>query len=83
MVGKLNRLKVEKDLKNLKLTVFTPLEFQDIFKVAQKTALTFIGRNLKDGLFIKLRNGYYQVGDSSPSVYLIANKLYQPSYISL
>jgi predicted transcriptional regulator of viral defense system len=83
MVGKLNRLEVEKMLKSLKMTVFTPREFQDVFKLARKTALTFIGRNSKGGLFIKLRNGYYLVQDSNPSLYLIANKLYQPSYISL
>lgn len=83
MVVKLNRLEVAKKLKSLKLTVFTPQEFQDIFGVPKKTALTFIGRNVKSGLFLKLRNKYYQLQDSNPSLYFIANKLYQPSYISL
>lgn len=83
MVVKLNRLQVEKKLKFLKLSVFTPQEFQDVFNIPRKTALMFIGRNVKSGLFFKLRNNFYQLQDSSPSFYLIANKLYQPSYISL
>ena len=83
MVVKLNRLQVQKKLKSLKLSLFTPQEFQDVFGVPKKTALTFIGRNVKSGLFFKLRNNYYQLQDSNLPLYLIANKLYQPSYISL
>lgn len=83
MVQKLNRLEVEKKLKSLNLLVFTPQEFKGVFKVPMNTVQTFIKRNLKSGLFFKLRNNFYQLQDSSPSLYLIANKLYQPSYISL
>ncbi len=83
MVQKLNRLQVEKTLKSLRMSVFTPQEFQGVFKVPRQTALTFIARNLKSGLFMKLRNNFYQLQDSTPSLYLIANRLYQPSYISL
>ena len=32
---------------------------------------------------MKLRNNFYTLKDSHPSLYLIANKIYQPSYISL
>lgn len=83
MVEKLDRIKVEEKLKSLKLYLFTPREFRDIFGVSQKTTSVFIGRNLKSGLFLKLRNGCYVLKDSNPSLYFIANKLYQPSYISL
>ncbi|MBU2530811.1 MAG: hypothetical protein KKD35_07210 [Elusimicrobia bacterium] len=83
MVQKLNRIKVEERLKSLGISVFTPREFRDVFSISANTTSTFIKRNLKSGLFIKLRNNYYMLKDSSPSLYLIANKLYQPSYISL
>lgn len=79
----LNRIKVEEKLKSLHLPIFTPREFEDIFHVRRKTAIAFIGRNVKSGLFLKLRNGYYVLKDSHPSLYFIANRLYQPSYISL
>ena len=83
MVKKLNGIKVEEKLKSLGMSVFSPREFRDVFNVSQNTASVFILRNTKSGLFIKLRNSYYMLKDSNPSLYFIANKLYQPSYISL
>jgi len=83
MVQKLNRLKVAQKLKSENFQVFTPREFMGIFHIKKNTASVFIKRNLRSGLFIKLRNGFYMLADSNPSHYLIANKLYQPSYISL
>jgi len=47
------------------------------------TARTYIKKNVIRGLFIKLRNNFYQLSDSNPSLYSIANRLYQPSYVSL
>jgi predicted transcriptional regulator of viral defense system len=83
MVKKLNRLEAEEKLKSMGFLIFTPREFKGIFGVKQNTASLFIRRNLKSGLFMKLRNGFYALKDSNPSLYWIANKLYQPSYISL
>lgn len=83
MIQKLNCIKVEEKLKVSGLLVFNPREFKDFFGVSVNTASAFLKRNIKSGLFLKLRNGFYMLKDSSPSLYLIANKLYQPSYISL
>lgn len=83
MVKKLNRLEIEEKLKSINMEVFTPREFRDVFKVAPNTASVFLSTNLDSGLFIKLRNNFYQLKDSNPSLYFVANKLYQPSYISL
>lgn len=83
MIQKLNRLKVEEKLKSLGIFVFTPREFRDIFGVSTNTASAFIARNIKSGLFLKLRNGFYMIADSNPSIYFVGNKLYEPSYISL
>ena len=83
MVKKLNRIQVQEKLKTSGLIVFTPREFYDVFNISPKTGSVFISRNVKSGLFLKLRNNYYMLKDSHPSLYLIANKLYQPSYISL
>ena len=82
MVEKMKRIEVEEKLKSMGLEVFTPLEFRRIFGVSQNTASKFITSNI-GGLFVKLRNNFYAIKDSNPSQYLIANKMYQPSYISL
>jgi len=83
MVLKLNRLKVAETLKSIGLTFFTPQEFVGVFKVPPNTATSFIKRNVKSGLFIKLRNKFYALKDAVPSRFFVANKLYEPSYISL
>ena len=83
MVEKLKRIEVEEKLKSMGLEVFTPLEFRRVFGVSQNTASRFITSNIDSGLFVKLRNNFYTLKDSNPSQYLIANKMYQPSYISL
>lgn len=83
MAEKLKRIEVEERLKYARLPVFTPQEFKDFFGVSKITAHNFIKSNLSSGLFIKLRKNYYQLKDSNPSLYFIANKLYQPSYVSL
>ncbi len=83
MIEKLKRIKVEEKLKNLGFSVFSPREFQGIFGVSKKTASMFILNNVKSGLFIKLRNNFYIIKDSNPDYNFVANKIYQPSYISM
>ena len=84
MIKKLKRIKVEEKLKSLGLLVFTPPEFRDIFDVSRGAASGFIFHNIGEGgIFIKIRNGLYAVKDASISNYFIANKLYEPSYVSL
>lgn len=83
MIKKLKRITVEEQLKMLGFMVFTPLEFQGVFDVSASTAHNFIKSNLNSGLFIKLRQNFYMIKDSHPDYWFIANKLYQPSYISL
>ncbi len=65
------------------LTVFTPREFQGVFGVSKNTAAGFLSKNVTSGLFLKLRNGFYMISDSQPDLYLVANRLYRPSYLSL
>jgi len=84
MIKKLNRIEVEERLKSLGLTTFTPQEFKDIFEVAPGTASVFISHNLgAGGIFLKLRNNLYLVKDARVSEAFAANKIYEPSYISL
>ena len=84
MVKKLKRIEVEEKLKSLGLMIFTPQEFKGIFGVTPGAAAVFISHNLSTGgIFTKLRNGLYMVKDAYVSQAFIANKLYEPSYISL
>lgn len=83
MIKKLNRIGVLQELKSRGIGIFSPLEFRNIFSVSKNTASVFLSNNIKSGLFIKLRNGLYMIKGESPSLYVVANKLYRPSYVSL
>ena len=83
MVKKLKRVEVEEKLKSMGLEVFTPREFSGIFGVPQNIASVFISRNLIDGgIFIKIRNGLYALKDAYTTGFFLANRIYEPSYIS-
>lgn len=83
MVEKLNRIKVAETLKSLGVTVFSPAEFRGFFHLPPKNASMFISRNIRSGLFVKLRSNAYMLKDGHPPAYVVANRLYQPSYVSL
>lgn len=78
----MNYIQVEKELKKRNIRVFTPLEFQRIFKATYNNSKSFLSRNVKKGLLVKVRNGLYTLSDVIVPKFLIANKLYAPSYIS-
>lgn len=78
----MNYIAVEKELKKRDIRVFTPLEFQRIFEVSYNNSKSFINRNLKRGLLIKLKNGLYALSGVNTPKFFIANKLYAPSYVS-
>jgi predicted transcriptional regulator of viral defense system len=83
MAKKLNPILVQNELSRKKIFIFTPLEFERLFGVSSKAATSFIFDHTRKNLFSKLRNGLYALTSNLPSELLIANKLYQPSYISL
>ena len=82
MQHKLNPYNVIKKLRDKKLSIFTPLEFRRVFNVSPYAVQWFIKTHTKKGLFVKLRSGLYILADYPPDHYLIANRLYEPSYIS-
>jgi predicted transcriptional regulator of viral defense system len=73
----------EKNLKEKNLIIFSPLDVRRIFGVS-KVAVTFlIHRYTKKGFIKRLKKGIYTLYDTSvPDIYL-ANKLCEPSYVSL
>ncbi|MFH0762732.1 MAG: hypothetical protein V1925_02455 [Candidatus Omnitrophota bacterium] len=73
----------EKKLKEKGLVIFSPLDIRRVFGVS-KVAATFLAhRYTKKGFTRRLKRGLYALYDTSvPDIYL-ANKLYEPSYVSL
>lgn len=78
----MNPLEVQKKLAANHLYLFTPLEFQRLFGISAQKTFNFLKYYTKKGLFVRLKNGVYVLATNIPSEFLIANKLYQPSYVS-
>ena len=73
----------EKKLKEKKLLMFTSLDIRRIFGVSKVAATFILHRYTKRGFLIRLKRGLYSLYDANISDLYLANKLYEPSYISL
>jgi len=73
----------ERNLKEKSLVIFSPLDVRRIFGVSKVAATFLIHRYTKKGFIKRLKRGIYTLYDTSvPDIYL-ANKLCEPSYVSL
>ena len=78
----LNLLNVQKRLAELNIKVLTPLEFRRIFNVPKRVSQYHLEEYTKRGVFLRLKKGLYANLFNKPSQFFMANKIYQPSYIS-
>ena len=82
MTNKLNSIKVPRRLVQGGMTLFSKREFQRLFQVSEPAARFFLFHHCRTGLFVRLKNGLYALSSHFPSEEEIANRLYQPSYLS-
>lgn len=73
----------ERQIKKKGIKLFTPLDVQRFLGRSKVAATFLIHRLKKQGYIQSLKRGLYKLSDeTTPDLYL-ANKLYEPSYISL
>lgn len=83
MKKKINPILVQNKIKKTGLKLFSVLDYQKILGVKNySSARSSISHYIKLGIIQKARKGLYFLTDNPPSEFEIANKLYQPSYIS-
>lgn len=78
----LKPLLVREELLKRDLYTFSPWEFEKLFKLPPDRAKYFLEEESKRGLFLRLKRGLYTLKTDIPKEQEIANKLYQPSYLS-
>jgi len=78
----LKSLLVREKLLEGRLRLFTGVEFVRLFPGSQDKAKYFLERQTKLGLFARLKKGLYMLKTDPAGEMEIANRLYQPSYIS-
>jgi predicted transcriptional regulator of viral defense system len=82
MAKKLNWMAFERTLAQARLKLFSPLELQRVFGISPVAASFLAHRYTRQGALLKLRNGLYCFADRRPPELVIANRLYEPSYVS-
>ena len=70
-------------LTHKKLVLFTPLDVRRVLGVTPVATTFLLHRYSKQGFIVKLRRGLYAFPDARLPDPIIANKLYEPSYVSL
>lgn len=78
----LKPLQVRERLLDLELPIFTPFQFEQIFHLSETKTKYFLESQIRQGLFTRLKKGLYRLATDYVSEWLIANKLYAPSYLS-
>lgn len=78
----LNIIKIQNFIKDKRKYIFTPTDLERYFNVSNDTAVKFILRNVKKGVYAKIKRGLYFDKNLKPSELEIANRMYSPSYVS-
>lgn len=73
---------VQEKLLESKLGMFTPLEFARVFSTSAYQTKYFLETYTKHGLFVRFKRGLYGLKTNLPDEQSLANRLYEPSYIS-
>jgi predicted transcriptional regulator of viral defense system len=73
----------EAKLKDKRVLLFSPLDITRIFGVSKIAATFLVHRYTKRGFIVRAKRGLYGFVDALPPEYYVANKLYEPSYVSL
>ena len=78
----LKPLSVRQELLRMGAVIFTPQDFQRIFRTSRFQAKYFLEEHTRAGLFLRLKKGLYTLKTDPPPEEEIANQLYRPSYLS-
>jgi predicted transcriptional regulator of viral defense system len=78
----LKPLSVRQELLRKKVSAFTSQDFQRIFHTDHFQTKYFLEKHTRDGLFWRLKKGFYTLKTDPPLEEEIANLLYRPSYLS-
>lgn len=82
MAKLVNRTDFSAKIKDKVISLFSALDIQVLFGVSKVAATFLLYRYNKQGFIVRLKRGFYAFPDALPPELYLANKLYNPSYIS-
>src|SRR3989344_35480 len=83
MAKLVNWYKFNKIMKDKKILLFSTTDIQRIFSVSKVAANFLLFRYAKKGYIARIKRGIYGFPDALPPELFLANKIYEPSYVSL
>ena len=83
MIRKLKLPVVLRELEDKEMTLFSLEEFRRNFGVSYQAAAKFLEKYTNRHFFTRFKKGIYGVSAKRPPLFVVANRLYYPSYISL
>lgn len=78
----LKPLLIREELLKKRLFIFTPGDFERTFQLPKQKTKYFLEKESQGGLFLRLKKGLYCLKTDQVPEEEIANRLYQPSYVS-
>ena len=82
MAKLVNRADFVAKIKAKKIVLFSPRDVQTVFGVSKIAATFLLHRYSKGGIVVRVKRGLYSFPDALPPELYLANKLYNPSYVS-
>jgi len=83
MVKLVNQTLFSAKIKGKNIPIFTSNQVMAIFGLSKAATDALLHRYTKSGFITRLKRGLYAFPDALPPDVFIANKLYEPSYVSL
>jgi predicted transcriptional regulator of viral defense system len=83
MAKLMNWFEFNKKMKDKKILLFSSADIRRIFSASEVAANFLLYRYAKKGYIVRVKRGLYAFPDGLPSELFLANKIYQPSYVSL
>lgn len=83
MAKLVNWRELERKIKEKKLLLFSPADIRRLFGVTRVAVTFLLHRYCKKGFILRVKRGLYALPDALPPENFIANKMVEPSYVSL
>jgi len=82
MVKLVNQTKFAYKIKEKKLPIFSVHDVRVLFGLSAGAASLLLHRYARQNFIVRLKRGLYALADNQPLELFLANKLYEPSYVS-
>ena len=73
---------IARKFKDKQINIFSTADFENIASLSRESAWAALGRYVKMGLIKSPKRGLYYFTENPPDTFLLANKIYVPSYVS-